>query len=190
MAVESQRNFLICEDRSLIDNLVADEAGEELANFLGTIPKRWGRMNRLSRLLLVKTALLLADAGYCAGEKLSAKGLSVGLIGVSCYGSLQTDYDFLATMDGGAAFASPALFGYTLANIPLAEVAVAFGLRGPVFALIGEGEKENLLACAKEEAQHYLDSVPELHFMLACAFDCYQQAQKRVEYVLLDLVKR
>ncbi len=190
MAAENQRNFLIYEERPLTEHLVADEASEELASLLGAVPKRWGRMNRLSRLLLVKTALLLEDAGYCAGEKLSEKGLAVGLIGVSRYGSLQTDYDFLATMEGGAAFASPALFGYTLANIPLAEVAVAFGLRGPVFALIGEGEKENLLACAKEEAQRHLDSVPELHFMLACAFDYYQQEQKRVEYVLLDLVKR
>ncbi len=172
------------------EHLLVDEAGQELTSLVGSVPRRWGRMNRLSRLLLVETALLLADEGFLAGEKLSDSGITAGLIGVSRRGSLVTDYDFLATMEAGAGFASPALFGYTLANIPLAEVAVAFGLTGPVYALVGGGEKKELLRYAKQEARRHLSSVAGLNYMLACAFDCYQEADGAVEYALVDLVKR
>ncbi len=172
------------------EHLLGDEVGCELISLLGNVPKRWGRMNRLSRLLLVESARLLADAGFSAGEKLSDNGITAGLIGISRRGSLATDYDFLATMEAGAGFASPALFGYTLANIPLAEVAVAFGLTGPVYALVGDREKEELLWYVEQEARRHLRAVSGLDYMLACVFDRYQEAGRVVEYVTVDMIKQ
>ena len=55
----------------------------------------------------------------------------MGIVVATVYGCLQTDLDYLETVlpeDG--AFASPALFSYTLSNCFLGEAAARFGLTG------------------------------------------------------------
>lgn len=149
--------------------LIADDAFEAVNALLGMLPGRWGRMTPLSRLLIVKTAQQLYSHGVLApGQRLSDLGKNVGLIGGTRRGSLHTDQAFIETMAAGPGLASPALFGYTLPNTPLAEVAVMFGLTGPVYALF---DIETPLVCATDEARMLLAMQNDLDFMLACEFD-------------------
>ena len=149
-----------------------DQVEEDVIPLIGEIPKRWGRMTTLSRILIVEVGRLLIERGVIrSGQKCSDKELTVGLVGATRRGCLQTDYDFLATMNDGAGLASPALFGYTLPNIPLAEAAGQFGLTGPVYAIF---DTVNPLEKAKREAQQLLSYHLELSFMLACEFDDFE----------------
>lgn len=149
-----------------------DQVGEKVIPLIGEVPKRWGRMSLLSRILIVEVGrLLIAKGVIVSGQKCSDKDLTVGLVGATQRGCLQTDCDFLATMEDGAGLASPALFGYTLPNIPLAEAAGQFGLTGPVYAIF---DTVNPLEKAKCEARQLLSYHPELTFMLACEFDYFE----------------
>ena len=162
-----------------------DQADDEVAIRLGTIPARWGRMTPLGRALLLESAYLLEEKKlWRNGGKVSDDGVSAGLIGAGRYGSLQTDLDFQDTVAGG--LASPALFGYTLPNIPLAEVATHFGLTGPVYALL-EGKEP--LNAAVREAQALLETDSRLSFMLACSFDYYPAGPNGLA-LTLTVVKR
>ncbi|MEN8140731.1 MAG: beta-ketoacyl synthase N-terminal-like domain-containing protein [Thermodesulfobacteriota bacterium] len=146
-----------------------DSPEPETIAVLGQVPGRWGRMPPLCRAVVVEAGRALRDAGLVAEKRsLAAKGKNVGLIGASRRGSLTTDLDFSATMASKPALASPALFGYTLANIALAEAASHFGLIGPVYAVFA---KENPLALAEQEAERLLATDKNLSLMLACEFD-------------------
>lgn len=161
-----------------------DQAGDRVRQQLGSVPNRWGRMNPLSRALLLESCAFLQDQElWKPGERFSDRSLSVGLIGGSRYGSLQTDIAFQATLDDG--LASPALFGYTLPNIPLAEVANHFGLTGPVYGLL---DCESPFEAAVEEAKHLLKADPELSCMLACHFDHYPAGPEGLA-ITLTIVK-
>ncbi|PID74352.1 MAG: hypothetical protein CSB32_01125 [Desulfobacterales bacterium] len=156
---------ILADDPSFVFRTYADE---ELCSLLGEIPKRWGRMPALSRLLLVEAGSLLVRSGILkAGEKCSEKGRCLGLVGGTRWGCLYTDRQFIASMQRGEGLASPALFGYTLPNSPLAEVAVQFGLTGPVYAVF---DQEAPRTRAVEEAKRLLDFHPELYGMLAGEF--------------------
>ena len=145
-----------------------DQADEAVIPLIGKIPKRWGRMNPLSRLLIVEVGRLLIEKNILEnGQKCSDIGLAVGLIGATNRGSLKTDFDFLTTMEESG-LASPALFGYTLPNIPLAEAAGQFGLTGPVYAIF---DTIHPLETAELEARQLLSYHSELSLMLACEFD-------------------
>lgn len=144
-------------------------ATAEVEKYLGTIPSRWGRMPPLSRALVVEAGRTVVENGLLGpGEKFLDGGKRVGLIGATATGSLATDLDFAATLLAGPNLASPALFGYTLPNIPLSEAANHYGLTGPVYAIF---TAESPLAAAVEEAGRWLANQPELALMLACAFD-------------------
>ena len=161
-----------------------DQVDENVISLIGEVPKRWGRMNPLSRILIVEVGRLLIERGVIKrGQKCSDIELTVGLVGATRRGCLQTDYDFLATMEDGAGLASPALFGYTLPNIPLAEAAGQFGLTGPVYAIF---ETIHPLVKAELEASQLLSYHPELSFMLACEFD-HVEAQDGVQSPLINL---
>lgn len=161
-----------------------DQVDEKVIPLIGEIPKRWGRMDPLSRILIVEVGRLLIDRGVIkSGQKCSEVEMTVGLVGATRRGCLQTDYDFLATMEDGAGLASPALFGYTLPNIPLAEAAGQFGLTGPVYAIF---ETVDPLEKAEREARQLLSYHPELSFMLACEFD-HVEAQEGVKSPLINL---
>ncbi len=145
-----------------------DEPGEDIRAIVQEIPGRWGRMPPLSRAVVVEAGRLLQQAGLLQKERRFNKaGTRVGLIGATRYGSLAVDTAFAATMQSQPQLASPALFGYTLANIPLAEAANHYGLVGPVFALYAEDEP---LQRAVTEARRWLQN-REVDFMLACEFD-------------------
>lgn len=164
------------------EQLFADQPDDQVKEILGVIPSRWGRMSPLSRLLLVETALVLrAEKKIEPGQRLNDLGKNVGLIGATRRGSLYTDEAFISTMESGPGLASPALFGYTLPNIPLAEVAVAFGLIGPVYAIF---DVEDPLKSAENEARNFLRMQSDLDFMLACEFDHYQPKGQQEEFTV------
>ncbi|CAG36583.1 beta-ketoacyl synthase N-terminal-like domain-containing protein [Desulfotalea psychrophila] len=163
--------------------LLAAQADEQVKGLLGSIPPRWGRMSPLSRLLIVELAQLLQEQDLLMpGERLDGKGLNVGLIGASRRGSLFTDRAFVDSMDENSTLASPALFGYTLANIPLAEAALTFGLTGPVYALFADGQP---LPTAKKEAQLLLQMQAGIDMMFACEFDHYLDGSE--EHFLVEM---
>ncbi|WP_163335671.1 hypothetical protein [Desulfopila sp. IMCC35008] len=165
---------------SEIERFISDVPGAETAELLGSIPGRWGRMPRLSRLVLVETGRILrCEKNGISGEseRLCDAGKNVGLVGATRRGSLHTDLAFRQTMASGPGLASPALFGYTLPNTPLAEAAVVFGLTGPVYALFDENG--TLLNRAEKEAAALLEHMASLDFMLACAFDHYPEKNGR-----------
>jgi len=126
-------------------------------------------MPPLCRAVVVEAGRALKDAGLLEnGRNLAAKGKNVGLIGGSRKGSLSTDLNFAATLSQNANLASPALFGYTLPNIPLAEAAVHYGLVGPVYAVF---DSNNPLDAARQEAKRLQQMQKDLCLMLACEFD-------------------
>ena len=142
---------------------------QETVGLLEEIPARWGRMTPLSRLLVVEAGRILKKHGFLKeGRNLARTGKTVGLIGGTARGSLTTDLAFARTLEQGPEFASPALFGYTLANIPLAEAANHYGLIGPVYAIIDES---NPFQSAIAECKRFLQQSKEIDFMLACHFD-------------------
>ena len=91
--------------------LLQDEPAPETLAVIGLTPKRWGRMDRISRLAVVEVGRALREAGLLqdgAGNVVvTGRG---GLIGASRYGSLATDLAFAATLDTGLNLASPTLF--------------------------------------------------------------------------------
>ena len=141
------------------------------AEILGELPGRWGRMTPLCRLLIYKVGCLLrAEAVTRHSATCLQGGVVAGLIGATCRGSLHTDLAFMNSMNQGPGLASPALFGYTLPNSPLAEAATHYGLVGPVYAIF---ETENPLERSRQEAQLLLAESADLHMMICCAFDHY-----------------
>lgn len=164
------------------ERLFADQPDEQVKKILGVTPSRWGRMSPLCRLLLVETGLVLqAEKNIDPGQRLSDLGKKVGLIGATRRGSMYTDEAFISTMNRGPGLASPALFGYTLPNIPLAEAAVAFGLIGPVYAVF---DIEDPLKSAEKEAHNFLRMQSDLDFMLACEFDHFQLKGQQEEFTV------
>ena len=158
------------DDKELHNYINDDLPPEEILVVLGELPKRWGRMDRISRLAVVETGRALKAAGILSFEK----GLPVitgrgGLIGVTSRGSLATDLDYAATFNQGPEIASPILFSYTLPNTALAEAASHYGLTGPVYSLFSEEEETD----GRLEAERWLGEDPGLNFMVAGKLDVY-----------------
>jgi hypothetical protein len=148
-----------------------DTPDRETVDILGVLPTRWGRMPPLSRAMVVETGRFLKECAIRpqslpADTKKNNK--VIGLIGGTARGSLAPDLDFAATLLDGVNLASPAIFGYTLANIPLAEAANHFHLTGPVYAVLNAVAP---LDAAIQEARRLVQMQPTFHFILACAFD-------------------
>lgn len=95
---------------------------------------RFGRLDAFSRLALAGVALALRDAGIETWTEPRA----VGVAASTTYGCMGTDLDYLATLAGGPALASPQLFAYTLPNVFLGEAAIRFGLTGPTVIVSDE----------------------------------------------------
>ena len=111
----------------------ADVPGEEIAGIIGAVPKRWGRMDLASRVALVAVGRLLRRESLLGPDgRVTGR---IGLVAATGHGCLAVDLAFCRTVEEGRA--SPMLFGYTLANIPLAEAASHYGLTGPVYAVYG-----------------------------------------------------
>lgn len=146
-----------------------DTPDAEAISLLIDIPGRWGRMPPLCRAVVVEAGRALKNAGLLKNERnIAAKGENVGLIGATRRGSLSTDLNFSATFSQKTSLASPALFGYTLPNIALAEAASHYGLTGPVYAVF---DSNNPLDTAKQEAKRLLQMQQDISLILACEFD-------------------
>ena len=144
-----------------------DAVEETVLPILGSAPKRWGRMDAISRLALVEIGRLLGSRLMLDDSFKVSRGMTGGLIGATRHGCLVTDLDFCRTMRHDANLASPILFGYTLPNIALAEVASHFGLTGPVYSLF----TDNPTARAEEEARRWLNDRSQLDFMICGELD-------------------
>ena len=117
---------------------------------LHTVPERWGRMDRLSRAALLSVGRLLQQSGLLDENNKVPVEQPIGLIVGTKKGCLSTDIEYSQTLALGPQLASPALFGYTLPNIPLAEAAVHYKLTGPVFSLFAEEPLEEAITTARE----------------------------------------
>lgn len=126
-------------------------------HIIGTLPDRWLRMDTMSQHAVLEVGRALQEAG-----KHDFPPECCGLIAGSKYGSLATDLAFADSLKDGVAFASPALFGYTLANISLAEAASQYNITGPVFCLLDADP----LQASKKEAHRWLSFMPKNSFMI------------------------
>ncbi|PLX80668.1 MAG: beta-ketoacyl synthase [Desulfuromonas sp.] len=126
--------------------LVPGELSELRRQLAFTEPdRRFGRLDRFSRLGVLAMALALQDAGLDRWEQKRR----VGLFAATRFGSLGTDSDYFATvLPEQGRLASPNLFAYTLANTFLGEAAIRFGLTGPGVAINegGNAPLESLVA--------------------------------------------
>ena len=100
--------------------------------FFQTPYPRFNRMDEFSRLGVSAMGLALRDAGMDVWTVKRA----VGVVVATVYGCLHTDLDYFETVvPEQGAFASPALFSYTLPNCFLGEAAARFGLTGPGYVV-------------------------------------------------------
>ncbi len=106
-----------------------EEGAADLAARTGLAVERVERGDRLVRLSLAAVAALSADCGDLAGA-----GLVVG----TALGPIETNALFAARLrEGGVRAAEPRVFAYTSPNTAVGECSIAFGLRGPSFAVGG-----------------------------------------------------
>jgi len=100
---------------------------------------RFSRMDEFSRLGVSAAGLALQDAGL--NGRISKQGM--GIVVTTVYGCLHTDLDYFETVTPeNGAFASPALFSYTLPNCFLGEAASRFGLTGPGYVVSQQGNSD------------------------------------------------
>ncbi len=171
--------------------LTADEPDGEFADILGVVPKRWGRMDTVSRLVVMEVGRLLMSNGSAIspGPDLSSDK-KTGLIVGTRYGCLVTDLAFVDSMSHGVETASPILFSYTLANIGLAEAASHYGLMGPVYAVYNEKP----MTVALNEARRWLAIPCGIDAMIAGSVDVIptqltgKKEQISAEFVLVDSI--
>ena len=94
--------------------------------------RRFGRLDRFSRLGLRAAAYALQDAGLDAWKEKR----DIGIIASSVLGCLATDLDYYHTvMRKNGILADPNLFTYTLPNSFLGHASIIFGLTGVNFVI-------------------------------------------------------
>ncbi len=169
--------------------LTADEPDREFADILGVVPRRWGRMDTVSRLVVMEVGRLLRSKGLAispGSDLFSDK--KTGLIVGTRYGCLATDLAFVDSMSHGVETASPVLFSYTLANIGLAEAASHYGLMGPVYAVYNEKP----MMIALNEARRWFAVPCGIDAMIAGSVDVVpaeltgKEERISAEFVLVD----
>ena len=145
------------------------QVNRDVLAIIGSVPRRWGRMDMLSRMAVVAVGRALCDSDLLDRQtkKLHSANI-VGLIAVTRWGSLITDLAFCETLGQGPELASPTVFSYTLPNIALAEAAGHFGLTGPVYSIFAE---HDLMEKVKQEAMLWLSNQPEISAMVAGQLD-------------------
>ncbi len=145
--------------------------------FLPTKPKRWGRMDKLSKFILLGCAKILTIAKHELKQE-------VGLLSATTYGSISTDIKYVNTLFSNTIEASPILFGYTLPNISLSEAAVFFNLKGSVYASIYDSNtsKEDMLKSIIKKADIWLRSQKLTNSFIVCVIDFLsQEAQEKLK---------
>ena len=147
----------------------SEPVNREVLAIIGSVPRRWGRMDLLSRMAVVAVGRALCDSDLLDRQTNKIHGVNiVGLISVTRWGSLITDLAFCETLGQGPELASPTVFSYTLPNIAIAEAAGHFGLTGPVYSIFAE---HDLMEKVKQEAMLWLSNQPEISAMVAGRLD-------------------
>lgn len=94
--------------------------------------RRFGRLDKFSKLGITAIAYALQDAGLDAWEEKR----DIGVIVSTIFGCLATDFDYYNTvMTKDGLLADPNLFTYTLPNSFLGHASIIFGLTGTNFVI-------------------------------------------------------
>lgn len=169
------------------ENLIQSlNTSDSLLKIIGNYPPRWGRMDQISRLAVIEIGKILGTADLLlVQEHKVPESWLIGLIAGTRRGSLMTDLDFIASHKYDLALASPALFGYTLPNIALAEAASHYGLRGPVYSILSDSHPAQL---AQQEADNLLKMQNHLSAVIWGTLDCFSITEsngaKRIQTVV------
>ena len=147
----------------------SEPVNREVLAIIGSVPRRWGRMDLLSRMAVVAVGRAFCNSDLWDKQTNKIHGVNiVGLISVTRWGSLITDLAFCETLSQGPELASPTVFSYTLPNIAIAEAAGHFGLTGPVYSIFAE---HDLMEKVEQEAILWLSNQPEISAMVAGRLD-------------------
>ena len=147
----------------------SEPVNREVLAIIGSVPRRWGRMDLLSRMAVVAVGRAFCDSDLLDRQTNKIHSVNiVGLISVTRWGSLITDLAFCETLGQGPELASPTVFSYTLPNIAIAEAAGHFGLTGPVYSIFAE---HDLMEKVEQEAILWLSNHPEISAMVAGRLD-------------------
>ncbi|MBU0730129.1 MAG: hypothetical protein KKE17_02275 [Proteobacteria bacterium] len=165
------------------DYLDQDDLSEDLLAIVGAVPKRWGRMDSVSRLAVIEVGRVLHASGLLDGKDRRGE-YSFGLIAGTRRGSLATDLAFAETLSHGLETASPILFSYTLANTALAEAASHYGITGPVYSIYSENPFED----AVSEAQRWL-SEGFFQIMVAGALDYFRSGDEEIKEARFRIIR-
>ncbi len=128
--------------------------------------KNAGRFDPVTRRVISACALALQDAGRVLGNAVKS---NVGLLGGNPDGCVEANRAYFADyLAGGRALARANLFVYTLPTSPLAEVAIHFGLQGPVMYIGCPGTLKERLADLVETGVAWLrDQAAEAMLVVA-----------------------
>lgn len=122
------------------------------APLLSAIHPRARRPHALA-LALVQLAHALLTARDKSSGAPTLKREEVSLLLGTLSGSIAADFEFwTGTQKRGAAFGSPSTFVYTLPTAPLAEIALALGVRGSI-ATVTAGAISGIASIARSAAQ-------------------------------------
>jgi len=146
---------------------LTDQPANDIRQIIGTVPKRWGRMDAASRIALVEVGRLLGEAALLDANRQLPPQTLAGLVVGSRRGSIETDRRFSKGLRESPETASPLLFSYTLPNIPLSEAACQYQLRGPVYTIYS---KKPALQ-AERDGRRWLNHNPEISFMVCGELD-------------------
>jgi 3-oxoacyl-[acyl-carrier-protein] synthase II len=101
-------------------------------SFTGQAFRRFGRLDRFSKVGLNAIAYAMQDAGFDRWEEKR----DIGVIVSTVFGCIKTDLDYYRTvMIKNGIFADPNLFTYTLPNSFLGHASIIFGLTGINFVI-------------------------------------------------------
>lgn len=105
--------------------------------------KNAGRFDLSTRLIISACALALQEADVAWGNGVKS---NIGLLGANSCGCVAANHVYFKDyLEGGRALARANLFVYTLPSSPLAEVAIHFGLQGPVLYIGFSGSRNEQL---------------------------------------------
>ena len=114
------------------------EVRNEQHGFVRYPIKNFRRFSLPARYACCAVALALKDAGVAYGEQ---QRLAAGVIGFGQEGALEANKGYYTDyVDNGRTLGRGNLFIYTLPSSPLAEVAIHFGMEGPLQYMMPVGD--------------------------------------------------
>ncbi len=117
----------------------------EAEGFFTLPPSKVRWLNTVSQRYCLAGALALRDV-FEDPDSIRLTLLEAGVLGLSRDGALQPNLEYFKDyVQSGRKLARGNLFIHTLPTSPLAEVAITFGFKGPIFHLSAANPKLNLL---------------------------------------------